>query len=341
MFIDEVRIRVKAGDGGNGCLAFRREKFVPRGGPSGGDGGRGGDVVFVASEHHNTLLHFRFNPEHEAQRGRHGEGSNRTGRDGFSVDVPVPIGTVVYDDSTGEQLHDFTEPGERFVIAQGGKGGRGNQHFATSTHQAPTEHEPGHPGDEKRLRLELKLLADVGLVGFPNAGKSTLISRISAARPKIADYPFTTLEPNLGVVSVGDESFVVADIPGLIEGAHLGHGLGVQFLKHIERTRLLVHLVDVSETTGRNPVDDFRIVMEELEGFSPDLVRKPMFVVASKVDVAQDPGRIEELKALAAAKDLPFYEISSVTGLGIEGLKYNLAQFLAKPVEELVREKSI
>ena len=341
MFIDEVRIRVKAGDGGNGCLAFRREKFVPRGGPSGGDGGRGGDVVFVASEHHNTLLHFRFNPEHEAQRGRHGEGSNRTGRDGFSVDVPVPVGTVVYDDSTGEQLHDFTEPGERFVIAHGGKGGRGNQHFATSTHQAPTEHEPGHPGDEKRLRLELKLLADVGLVGFPNAGKSTLISRISAARPKIADYPFTTLEPNLGVVSVGDESFVVADIPGLIEGAHLGHGLGVQFLKHIERTRLLVHLVDVSEATGRNPVDDFRIVMEELEGFSADLVRKPMFVVASKVDVAQDPGRIEELKALAAAKHLPFYEISSVTGLGIEGLKYNLAQFLAKPVEELVREKSI
>ena len=341
MFIDEVRIRVKAGDGGNGCLAFRREKFVPRGGPSGGDGGRGGDVVFVASEHHNTLLHFRFNPEHEAQRGRHGEGSNRTGRDGASIDVPVPVGTIVYDDETGEQLHDFTQPGERFVIARGGKGGRGNQHFATSTHQAPTEHEPGHPGEEKRLRLELKLLADVGLVGFPNAGKSTLISRISAARPKIADYPFTTLEPNLGVVSVGDESFVVADIPGLIEGAHLGHGLGVQFLKHIERTRLLVHLVDVSEATGRDPVDDFRVVMEELKGFSPDLVRKPMFVVASKVDVAQDPARIEELRALAAAKQLPFYEISSVTGQGIEGLKYNLAQFLAQATEEEVREKSI
>jgi len=341
MFIDEVRIRVKAGDGGNGCLAFRREKFVPRGGPSGGDGGRGGDVVFVASEHHNTLLHFRFNPEHEAQRGRHGEGSQRTGRDGASIDVPVPVGTVVYDDATGEQLHDFTHPGERFVIAHGGKGGRGNQHFATSTHQAPTEHEPGRPGDEKRLRLELKLLADVGLVGFPNAGKSTLISRISAARPKIADYPFTTLEPNLGVVSVGDESFVVADIPGLIEGAHLGHGLGVQFLKHIERTRLLVHLVDVSEATGRDPVEDFRVVMEELEGFSPDLLQKPMFVVASKVDVAQDPGRIEELRALAAAKQLPFYEISSVTGQGIEGLKYTLAQFLAKATEEEVREKSI
>jgi len=332
---------VKAGDGVNGCLAFRREKFVPRGGPSGGDGGRGGDVVFVASEHHNTLLHFRFNPEHEAQRGRHGEGSNKTGRDGVSIDVPVPVGTIVYDDETGEMLHDFTQAGERFVIARGGRGGRGNQHFATSTHQAPTEHEPGHPGEEKRLRLELKLLADVGLVGFPNAGKSTLISRISAARPKIADYPFTTLEPNLGVVSVGDESFVVADIPGLIEGAHLGHGLGVQFLKHIERTRLLVHLVDVSEATGREPVDDFRVVMEELEGFSPDLVRKPMFVVASKVDVAQDPARIEALRALAAAKQLPFYEISSVTGQGIEGLKYNLAQFLAQPTEEEVREKSI
>jgi GTP-binding protein len=337
MFIDEVRIRVKAGDGGNGCLAFRREKYVPRGGPSGGDGGRGGDVVFVASEHHNTLLHFRFNPEHTAERGRHGEGSNRTGREGTSIDVPVPVGTLVYDDETGELLHDFTRPGERFVIARGGKGGRGNQHFATPVHQAPTEHEPGRPGDEKRLRLELKLLADVGLVGFPNAGKSTLISRISAARPKIADYPFTTLEPNLGVVSVGDESFVVADIPGLIEGAHLGHGLGVQFLKHIERTRLLVHLVDVSEATGRDPVDDFRIVMEELEGFSSDLVRKPMFLVASKVDVAQDKARIEALGALAAEKHLPFYEISSVTGQGIEDLKYNMAQFLSKTVEEEIK----
>lgn len=341
MFIDEVRIRVKAGDGGNGCLAFRREKYVPRGGPSGGDGGRGGDVIFVASEHHNTLLHFRFNPEHEAQRGRHGEGSNRTGREGFSLDVPVPVGTVVYDDETGEMLHDFTHPGERFVIARGGRGGRGNQHFATPTHQAPTEHEPGRPGEEKRLRLELKLLADVGLVGFPNAGKSTLISRISAARPKIADYPFTTLEPNLGVVSVGDETFVVADIPGLIEGAHLGHGLGVQFLRHVERTRLLVHLVDVSETSGRDPVEDFRIVMEELESFSPALVHKPMFVAASKVDVAQDPGRIESLKALAASKDLPFFAISSVTGQGIEDLKYKMAQFLATPVEEEIKQDTL
>ena len=251
-FIDEVRIRVKAGDGGNGILAFRREKFVPRGGPSGGDGGRGGDVVLYASKDYNTLLHFRFNPEHTAQRGRHGEGSNRTGRhDGTGIEVPVPVGTIVYDDETGEVLHDFTEDGERFVVAKGGRGGRGNQHFATSTHQTPTEHEAGKPGEEKTLRLELKLLADVGLLGFPNAGKSTLISRISAARPKIADYPFTTLVPNLGVVSAGDNrSFVVADIPGLIEGAHEGAGLGIQFLRHVERTRLLVHLVDVSEDTG-------------------------------------------------------------------------------------------
>jgi GTPase len=337
MFIDEVRIRVKAGDGGNGCLAFRREKFVPRGGPSGGDGGRGGDVFMVASTHHNTLLHFRFNPEHTAERGRHGEGSQRSGREGKSIDLPVPVGTVVYDADTGELLHDFTHVGERFLIAKAGRGGRGNQHFATATHQAPTEHEPGHPGESKHLRLELKLLADVGLVGFPNAGKSTLISRISAARPKIADYPFTTLVPNLGVVSVEDQSFVVADIPGLIEGAHLGHGLGVQFLRHIERTRLLAHLVDVSENTGRDPVQDFNVVMAELESFREDMLLKPMFVVASKVDVAQDTGRIDSLRALAAAKQLPFFEISSVTGLGIDALKYQMAQVIAKPTEEEVK----
>src|SRR5690348_1290510 len=334
MFIDEVRIRVKAGDGGNGCLAFRREKYVPRGGPSGGDGGRGGDITLVASNHYNTLLHFRFNPEHTAERGRHGEGSNRTGREGASIELPVPVGTVVYDADSGELLHDFTAAGDRFLIARGGRGGRGNQHFATSTHQAPTEHEPGKPGEFKHLRLELKLLADVGLVGFPNAGKSTLISRISAARPKIADYPFTTLEPNLGVVSVDDDTFVVADIPGLIEGAHLGHGLGVQFLKHIERTRLLVHLVDVSEVSGRDPVHDFHVVMEELAGFREDLAKKPMFVVASKMDAAQDPARVEALRDLAKDKGLPFYEISSVTGQGIENLKYEMSKILANRVEE-------
>jgi GTP-binding protein len=334
MFIDEVRIYVKAGDGGNGCLAFRREKFVPRGGPSGGDGGRGGDVIFVASPHHNTLLHFRFNPEHKAERGRHGEGSNRKGREGESREVATPVGTIVYDADTGEKLHDFTAPGDRFTVAHGGKGGRGNARFATSTHQAPTEHEQGFPGEERRLRLELKLLADVGLVGFPNAGKSTLISRISAARPKIADYPFTTLEPNLGVVSAdGLHTFVVADIPGLIEGAHLGHGLGVQFLKHIERTRLLAHLVDVSETSGRDPVHDFEVVIGELASFSDELAAKPMILIATKIDAAQDPERVASLERLAAERGLPFYKISSVTGEGIDALKRALAEAVLTPVE--------
>jgi GTP-binding protein len=334
MFIDEVRIYVKAGDGGNGCLAFRREKFVPRGGPSGGDGGRGGDVIFVASPHHNTLLHFRFNPEHKAERGRHGEGSNRKGREGESREVATPVGTIVYDADTGEKLHDFTAPGDRFTVAHGGKGGRGNARFATSTHQAPTEHEQGFPGEERRLRLELKLLADVGLVGFPNAGKSTLISRISAARPKIADYPFTTLDPNLGVVSAdGLHTFVVADIPGLIEGAHLGHGLGVQFLKHIERTRLLAHLVDVSETSGRDPVHDFEVVMGELASFSDELAAKPMILIATKIDAAQDPERVASLERLAAERGLPFYKISSVTGEGIDALKRAMAEAVLTPVE--------
>jgi GTP-binding protein len=273
MFIDEAKIRVKAGDGGNGCMAFRREKFVPRGGPSGGDGGRGGDVIMVSSQRHNTLIHFRYNPEHKAQRGEHGMGSNCTGLDGNSTVLQVPVGTSLYDQETGELVHDFQEPDEQLIIAKGGRGGRGNQHFATPTHQAPREHELGRAGEERFYRLELKLLADVGLVGYPNAGKSTLISRISAAKPKIADYPFTTLEPNLGVVTVGEEpdqeSFVVADMPGLIEGAHLGSGLGTQFLRHIERTRLLVHLVDVSDASGRpDPVEDFKVINKELASFT-------------------------------------------------------------------------
>jgi GTP-binding protein len=327
MFIDEAIIYVKAGDGGNGCLAFRREKYVPHGGPSGGDGGRGGNVTLVSSEHYNTLLHFRFNPEYKAQRGRHGEGSNRTGHDGIPIEAPVPVGTVVFDVETGEKLHDFVTAGDRFVVARGGRGGRGNARFATSTHQTPTEHEPGHPGDEHRLRLELKLLADVGLVGFPNAGKSTLISRISAARPKIADYPFTTLEPHLGVAALDDQrTFVVADIPGLIEGAHAGHGLGIRFLRHVERTRLLAHLVDISEATGRDPVHDFEVVMAELASFSEDLAKKPMVVVATKLDVAQDPARLDSLRQMAAEKNLPFYAISSVTGQGVEELKYAIGE---------------
>jgi GTP-binding protein len=326
VFIDQVLVYVKAGDGGNGCLAFRREKYVPRGGPSGGDGGRGGDVVFIASEHHNTLLHFRYNPEHKAERGRHGEGSNRTGRDGRHAEVPVPVGTIVYDAETGELLHDFTTPGERFAVAKGGRGGKGNARFATSTHQAPTEHEPGRPGNERRLRLELKLLADVGLVGFPNAGKSTLISRISAAHPKIADYPFTTLEPNLGVVTFDDRTFVVADIPGLIEGAHEGHGLGTQFLRHIERTRLLLHLVDVSEMSGRDPVHDYDVIMRELASFNQDLASKPMVLVATKMDVAQDPERIAALEQKATEVGLPLQKISAVTGDGIDQLIAAMAE---------------
>jgi len=334
-FLDEARILVKAGDGGNGILAFRREKYVPRGGPSGGDGGRGGDVVMLATAHQNTLLQFSYNPEHKAERGRHGEGSNKTGADGKSIEVQVPVGTVVYDDVTGEMLFDFTQIGQRWVAARGGRGGRGNARFATSTHQAPTEHEDGRPGEEKRLRLELKLLADVGLVGFPNAGKSTLISRISAARPKIADYPFTTLEPNLGVVHVeGYRTFVVADIPGLIEGAHTGAGLGIQFLRHIERTRLLAHLVDVSEMSGRDPVEDFEIVMRELASFSEELAAKPMIAVATKMDAAQDPERVDALREMARERGLEVFEISSVTGQGIDALKFAMAERVLAPVRE-------
>jgi GTP-binding protein len=326
MFIDQASIYVKAGDGGNGCMAFRREKYVPRGGPSGGDGGRGGDVILVASEHENTLLKFRFNPEHKAERGRHGEGSNKTGANGRSLEIEVPVGTIVTDEATGERLYDFTRPGERFIVARGGRGGRGNARFATSTHQAPREHEPGHPGEERRLRLELKLLADAGLIGFPNAGKSTLISRISSARPKIADYPFTTLEPHLGVVQMDDlRTFVVADIPGLIEGAHLGQGLGIQFLRHVERTRLLAHLVDVSEASGRDPAGDFAAIMKELASFSAEMAAKPMIVVATKMDVAQDPARVESVRKLAGERGLPFFTISSVTGQGIEELKRAIA----------------
>ncbi len=336
MFIDEAKIRVKAGNGGNGCMAFRREKYVPRGGPSGGDGGRGGDVIMEASQSHNTLIHFRFNPEHEAQRGRHGEGSNCTGKEGYDVVLKVPVGLIVYDFETGEKIHDFTHEGERFVVARGGRGGRGNARFTSSTHQAPREHEDGKPGEDKILRLELKLLADVGLVGYPNVGKSTLISRISAARPKIADYPFTTLEPNLGLVAVGERytpeevSFVVADIPGLIEGAHEGAGLGTQFLRHIERTRVLAHLVDVSDASGRlDPVKDVEVIKGELSSFGAHLEDKPVMMVASKMDAA-NPDKLAKLKRYCKKHKLELFEISAVTGAGIEPLKFAMA----KKVEE-------
>src|SRR6202142_981253 len=336
MFIDEATIRVKAGDGGNGCMAFRREKFVPRGGPSGGDGRKGGDIIMESSEQHNTLVHFRFNPEYKAQRGRHGEGSNRTGREGEDILLKVPVGTIVYDADSSDVVHDFSRPDERMVIAAGGRGGRGNARFATSVHQAPREHEDGRPGVERTLRLELKLLADVGLVGYPNAGKSTLISRISAARPKIADYPFTTLEPNLGVVIAGDvlqgRSFVVADIPGLIEGAHQGAGLGTQFLRHIERTRLLVHLVDVSDASGRpDPVEDFKLINKELANFGNGLDGKPMIVAATNIDSA-NPEKLKKLAAYAKRRKLEFHAISAVTGQGIDELKWALAKRL-RPAE--------
>jgi GTP-binding protein len=339
MFVDEAKIRVKAGDGGNGCMAFRREKFVPRGGPSGGDGGRGGDVVMQSSERHNTLVHFRFNPEYNGERGRHGEGSNKTGREGEGVVLQVPVGTVVYDEITGELVHDFTRPDEVVVIARGGRGGRGNARFATSVHQAPREHEQGFPGEERVLRLELKLLADVGLVGYPNAGKSTLISRISAARPKIADYPFTTLQPNLGVVVVGEApdeiSFVVADIPGLIEGASEGAGLGTQFLRHIERTRFLVHLVDVSDASGRpDPIEDYEVITKELASFGSGLDSKPTIVVASKID-AVNKDKLAKLKRYCKRKKLELYPISAVSGEGIDKLKWAMAE----RVQEFRREQ--
>jgi GTP-binding protein len=338
MFIDEARIRVKAGDGGNGCMAFRREKFVPRGGPSGGDGGHGGDVLMSSTLSHNTLIHFRFNPEYKAPRGGHGLGSNCSGQAGEPATLEVPVGTLLYDDQTGELIHDFTRAGETIVIARGGRGGRGNQHFATSTHQAPREHELGRAGEERSYRLELRLLADAGLVGYPNVGKSTLISRISAARPKVANYAFTTLEPNLGVVEVGDFphelSFTVADLPGLIEGAHLGHGLGIQFLKHIERTSVIVHLVDVSDSSAAegtarpDPVADFKVITAELKSFDPALAAKPTILVAAKADVA-NPEKLKKLAAFAKRRKLPFLVISAVSGEGIEPLKFAIAEMVA------------
>jgi GTP-binding protein len=326
-FVDEVEIHVAAGHGGRGALSFRREKFVPRGGPNGGDGGPGGSVYLVANPNLNTLLNFRFQKIFEAGRGGHGEGSNRTGKNGSDIHLEVPIGTVVYerqDDEAWTQVADLTEEGQPVLIAKGGLGGRGNAAFATSTNRAPRKTQPGLPGEEKDLRLHLKLLADVGLVGYPNAGKSTLISRISAARPKIADYPFTTLVPNLGVVGLsGDRSFVVADVPGLIEGAHSGHGLGTRFLSHLERTKVLVHLVDVSSSSGREPVDDFEVITRELDLFpgrdasGERLADKPVIVAANKIDALDDPDRLERLRTHLQERGVPLYAVSAAAGEGL------------------------
>ncbi len=325
MFVDEVDIRISAGDGGRGCVSFRREKFVPRGGPNGGDGGHGGSVFLVASPHLNTLVTYRFHPEFHAKRGGHGQGSNRHGSDGADLELQVPVGTVVYrielPGAVPEQVADLAAEGQRVLAAQGGRGGLGNAQFATSTNRAPRRSQPGLPGDVWALRLQLKLLADVGLVGYPNAGKSTLISRISAAKPKIADYPFTTLTPHLGVVKLSDDrSFVVADVPGLIEGAHRGQGLGHQFLRHIERTKVLVYMVDVSSASEREPADDLTVIRRELELFRADLLERPQVVVANKIDSLDDPERVARLTAKAAEWSLPVLTVSAVTGQGVPAL---------------------
>lgn len=324
MFIDQVKIYVKAGDGGDGCVSFRREKYVPRGGPDGGDGGKGGDVVLEASLQLSTLLDLRYQQHYMIKRAEHGSGSISSGKSSPDMVIPVPVGTVVRN-MTGDIVADLTEAGQRVIVAKGGRGGKGNIHFKSSTRQAPRIAEPGGKGEESWLQLELKLLADIGLVGLPNAGKSTLISAISAARPKIADYPFTTLEPNLGVVSWGGTKgrkyhFTVADVPGLIEGAHEGKGLGIQFLKHLERTTLLLHLVDVSEMAGEDPVHDFEVIRQELSSYHAGLVEKPFMVAATKIDVAGDGRKTELLRRYCRRRKIPFFKISAATGTGIKPL---------------------
>jgi len=349
MFVDEAKISVKAGDGGNGCVAFRREKYVPRGGPSGGDGGRGGSVYLEANPNDNTLLRYRYNREFKADRGRHGEGSNCSGVSGDDTVLKVPVGTLVFDSTGNVLLADLKRPGQRLLVAQGGRGGRGNQHFAKPWHQAPREKEEGEAGEERNLRLELKLLADVGLVGFPNAGKSTLISVISAARPKIANYPFTTLEPNLGVVNAdggtgghGTElgrTFVVADLPGLIEGASQGAGLGIRFLRHVERTRLLVHLIDTSDMAEMDPVKAFEIIEGELGAFSEKLLEKPMIVAATKLDATTDRTKLEELRKFCKKKGLEFHAISAAAGEGVKELVRGIADALDKIPKEMIDDE--
>jgi GTP-binding protein len=337
MFIDRAKIHVQGGNGGNGVTAFRREKFVPRGGPSGGDGGRGGDVILVADASFNTLLHLRYNPRHIAERGLHGEGSNRSGHTGSDRIVNVPVGTQIFDSETGELFADLDHDGAHWLAARGGRGGFGNAHFTTSTNRAPRYHQEGGKGEERDLQLELKLIADVGLVGFPNAGKSTFISTVSAAKPKIADYPFTTLEPNLGVVDLGDfRTFVIADIPGLIEGAHAGVGLGDRFLRHIERTKLLLHLVDVSSVSGRDTVLDYETVNRELSSYNAELAVRPQLVVATKMDALDERERLESLRLRVEADGKPFFAISSATGEGVR----DLVNAIAAKLDELKLAKN-
>src|SRR6058998_3257956 len=333
MFIDHAKIFVQAGAGGNGCVSFRREKYVPHGGPNGGDGGDGGSILLEVSASHSTLSAFRFKHHFRAGRGQHGRGSNQAGRSGEDMILRVPPGTVVKDEDF--LLADLTGVGTRWMAAKGGRGGRGNSHFATSTHQAPTEAEPGEAGQERWLSLELKLLAEVGLIGYPNVGKSTLISRISAARPKIAEYPFTTLTPNLGVVDLGEyRTFVVADIPGLIEGAHEGHGLGIRFLRHVERTRLLVHLVDPLPQEGREPLKDWTVINNELKAYRTGLERKPQIVAVNKMDTRPGLENLVPLEKECRRRSIPFFRISAVSGEGVKELTEAVWQELQSLREE-------
>jgi GTPase len=339
VFVDEVEIHVRAGDGGRGCVSFRREKFVPRGGPNGGDGGRGGSVSLEADEGLGTLLDFRYKRHYAARRGGHGEGSDRHGANGADLILRVPVGTTVRDRDTGLLLGDLTSHGEQLDVARGGRGGRGNARFATSTNRAPRRADPGESGEERRLRLELRLLADVGVVGFPNAGKSTLVARLSAARPRIADYPFTTLVPTLGLVRLDEErSFVIADVPGLIPGAAAGKGLGLRFLRHLERTRLLVHLLDLDPGTGRDPVQDWRTIQAELKAYSPELAARPQLVAANKIDLEGAAPRLKRVVAMGRRRGLPVIPLAARTGQGLAELRAAIGAALLTAREDRVAE---
>jgi GTP-binding protein len=335
VFVDEVEIHVRAGDGGRGCLSFRREKYVPRGGPNGGDGGRGGSVILEADEGLGTLLDFRYKRHYAAPRGGHGEGSDRHGASGADLVLRVPVGTTVRERDSGLLLGDLTTKGDRLDVARGGRGGRGNARFATSTNRAPRRADPGEAGEERALRLELRLLADVGVVGFPNAGKSTLVGRLSAARPKIADYPFTTLVPTLGLVRLDEErSFVIADVPGLIPGAAEGKGLGLRFLRHLERTRLLVHLLDLDPATGRDPVEDWKTIQAELKAYSPDLAARPQLIASNKIDLDGAAPRLKRVVAMGRRRKLPVYPLAARTGQGLAELRAAIGAALQTlPVE--------
>lgn len=332
-FIDEAKITVISGNGGDGCMSFRREKFVPKGGPNGGDGGKGGDVVVVADANMSSLLDYRYKKEYRARNGQPGRGKDQHGKSGSDLIIPVPAGTMIIED--GETLADLIEDGERFTVARGGGGGRGNSRFVSATNRAPRQVESGRPGVRREIKLELKVLADVGILGFPNAGKSTLISKISAARPRISGYPFTTLVPNLGVVSYGDhQSFVIADIPGIIEGAHKGLGLGIQFLKHVERTRLLVHMLDLDPISGRDPVEDFDKINSELKEYSAKLAEKPQLVVLNKIDIAEARNREVETAGRLREKGIETLSISAVTGEGSRQLVYLVGERLRLLTED-------